>query len=596
MTAKNHTRTVLTIAAVATALLVLPAAGKEIPEQLPNPAGKAPDTTKPVKVYILAGQSNMVGMGEISGARCRYNGIYLTADPTAPTGPLTIWRAGNYKIEPLTICQPDGTPTEKPIAQGLLEVPQKGVYKVQCGSGESSYVKMELDGQQVYRRAAGSEAVKQVVTLKPGKRYPFKISGFKGDPPRFWMEKTDLVGHGDLEIVTRREGKFPNLIDDKGEWTVRNDVYFQEARIHFKGGPLTVPPLPGKNTIGPELQFGHVMGTYHDEQVLLIKTAQGNRSLGFDFRPPSSGRTDPDSEWEGKEYRLMVEGVRKTLKNIADIVPGYKGQGYEIAGFVWWQGHKDSFSEKTIANYEKNLVNMINDVRKEFEAPKMPVVVATVGFSGHNMADKFLKILQAQMAVSDPKKHPEFAGTVASVDIRDFWREVDESPRPQGHHYNRNAETYMLVGDAVGRAMVRLEGGKAQPLPQESRPKRVVRQERSEPTEEEKAAARKALAPIILDGILPAYVANPRYNKALVQEAAGQRPKRTNQFLRGAMFGLINCYHKAGIHEYDWHVFGKDLRDLKWEYFSFDPPETMPKSKDGGRRYRKVTYPKGMEN
>ncbi len=588
----NRTKTVFAITALVLAGLVLNASAKDIPAQLADPDGKPGDATKPVKVYILAGQSNMVGMGNLSGARCLYTGIYLTADPAAPKGPLQIWRVGTYKIAPLTLYGPDGTPTQKPVAQGQLEVPQKGIYQVHCGFGESSYNVMELDGKQVYRRAAGGGPVKQDVTLEPGKRYAFKISGFKGDPPRFWMQKTDLLGKGDLEIVTKRDKKFPNLIDDKGKWTVRNDVYFQEARLAKDGRGCPLSATSNGKTIGPELGFGHVMGTYHDEQVLLIKTAQGNRSLGFDFRPPSSGRTDPDNKWESLEYKLMVEGVRKTLKDIAKIVPGYKGQGYEIAGFAWWQGHKDG--GVTQAEYEKHLVNLINDVRKEFKAPRMPAVIATVGFGGHKMADKYVKILQAQMAVGDPKKHPEFAGTVASVDTRDFWREVDESPANQDYHYNRNAETYMLVGDALGRAMVRLLGGKAEALPQAPRPKPAAKQATAEPTEQEKAAAQAALAPIIVDGIAAAYIANLRYNKALLSEAKGQKPTRANQFLRGAMYGLVNCYRAAGVNDYDWHTFGPDLRDLKWDYFSFDPKEALPKDKGG--RYRKVTYPEGMAN
>jgi hypothetical protein len=60
------------------------------------------------------------------------------------------------------------------------------------------------------------------------------------------------------------------------------------------------------------------------------------------------------------------------------------------------------------------------------------------------------------MAVSDPVKHPEFDGNVMTMDTRDYWREVGESPANQGYHYNRNAETFMLVGDAMGRAMVKL--------------------------------------------------------------------------------------------------------------------------------------------
>ncbi len=639
MTTRNRIKTLLALAAVAMAVLVLPAAAKEIPAQLPDPDGKAPDATKPVKVYILAGQSNMVGMGNISGARCRYAGIYLTADPVAPKGEMGLYRVGTYKIgshgvylsadpkadhgvtasvykgayDPATDydkAEPAKTETvalgvaqgalatiagpHTVVVRGFIDVPESGNYTINPGYGDSAYNVMELDGREVYRKVPGGQAVKQAVALEAGKRYPVKIIYFKGGSTALWMSQEDLLGKGDLEIVTKRDKKFPHLVDDEGNWTVRNDVYFYEAELSFSGGWLTVPPRPGKNTIGPEVQFGHIMGYAHDEQVLIIKTSNGNRSLGFDYRPPSSGRTQPDNEWEGKSYRLMVEGVRKTLDNIKEIMPGYKGQGYEIAGFVWWQGHKDSGTPENIADYEKNLTNLINDVRAEFKAPKMPAVVATVGFGGYDMADKFLRILKAQMAVGDAKKHPEFAGNVASVDIRDFWREVDESPMSQDYHYNRNAETYMLVGDALGRAMVKLLGGKAEALRQSPRPKPAVQQATSEPTDQEKAAAQAALAPIILDGIATSYIANPRYNKSLLEEASGQRPQRANQFLRGAMYGLINCYHAAGIHEYDWHTFGPELRDLEWDHLSFAPRETLPKDK--GSRYRKVTMPEGMEN
>ena len=35
-----------------------------------------------------------------------------------------------------------------------------------------------------------------------------------------------------------------------------------------------------------------------------------------------------------------------------------------------------------------------------------------------------------------------------AVDIRGLWRERDLSPSGQGYHYNRNAETYCLIGEA----------------------------------------------------------------------------------------------------------------------------------------------------
>jgi len=637
MTTGHRFTIVLALAVLALAIFVLPAAAKDVPAQLPDPDGKPGDATKPVKVYILAGQSNMVGMGDLSGARCRYTGIYLTADPAAPKGPMQIWRVGNYKISPLGVqmsaeanagkgatalvykgaydatvdydkAKPAKTETvalgvtqgtlptvpgpHTVVVRAFIGVPASDNYTINPGYGDSSYNVMELDGKEVYRKDVGSQAVKQKVALEAGKRYPVKITYFKGGSTALWLSQEDLLGKGDLEIVTKRDKKFTHLIDDEGKWTVRNDVYFYDARIHFKGSPLSA--TSNGKSIGPELGFGHVLGTYHDEQVLLIKTSMGNRSLGFDFRPPSSGRTDPGNKWESLEYKLMVEGVHKTLNGIDKIVPGYKGQGYEMAGFAWWQGHKDSFTPALIDEYEKNMANMINDVRKEFKAPKMPAVVATIGFGGHRMADKFVRILEAQMAVGDPAKHPEFAGTVASVDIRDFWREVDESPVSQDYHYNRNAETYMLVGDALGRAMVKLLGGKAEPLPLAPRPKPAVREATGEPTEQEKAAAQAALRPIIMDGVAPAYIANPRYNAALLREANGEKPTRVSQFLRGAMYGLNNCYRAAGVDDYDWHAFGPDLRKVKWDYYSFDPKEAMPKDK--GNRFRKVTYPEGMAN
>ena len=186
--------------------LVFSAAANDIPAQLPDPDGRAPDTTKPVKVYILAGQSNMVGMGTISGARCRYTGIYLTADPNAPKGPMGVYRGGLYKIDahgvylsadpkadtgatvsiykgaydPATDydkAKPVKTETvalgvvqqtlpsisgpHTHVVRGFVDVPKSSTYSISPGFGDSSYNVMELDGREVYRKVVGGQAVKQ---------------------------------------------------------------------------------------------------------------------------------------------------------------------------------------------------------------------------------------------------------------------------------------------------------------------------------------------------------------------------------------------------------------------------------------------------
>ena len=56
----------------------------------------------------------------------------------------------------------------------------------------------------------------------------------------------------------------------------------------------------------------------------------------------------------GVYYRLMIEHVRKVLADIKRVVPEYDPkQGYELAGFVWFQGFNDLVSTWTYPNCDK---------------------------------------------------------------------------------------------------------------------------------------------------------------------------------------------------------------------------------------------------
>jgi hypothetical protein len=105
-------------------------------------------------------------------------------------------------------------------------------------------------------------------------------------------------GRGTLESLLNDPAKAPrlkHLRDDQGRWTARDDVwvYYQPQNGPLKAGPLSVgfAVYPGRHHFGPELQFGHVLGDYLNNQVLLIKTAWGGKDLYRDYRPPSSGGT-----------------------------------------------------------------------------------------------------------------------------------------------------------------------------------------------------------------------------------------------------------------------------------------------------------------
>jgi hypothetical protein len=237
---------------------------------------------------------------------------------------------------------------------------------------------------------------------------------------------------------SKSAGKMKSLKNEKGEWMVRDDVQisFKVGDKVRKGG-LTVgyTGYGGSSHIGPELGFGFAMGDHFKEPVLLIKTAWGGKSLFVDFRPPGSGGQ------VGPFYTKMVEEVRAALADL-------KGQDYEIAGFVWQQGWNDMCTKGAIPEYADNLVNLVKDLRKEFKSPDMPVVVGELGNGGPVTSGDMFDFRKAQEEGTKRIHNALFIRTT------DFARPAELSPNPgHGHHWFGNAESYFLIGDALGEGM-----------------------------------------------------------------------------------------------------------------------------------------------
>lgn len=651
------------------ATLSLSLHGFDVPMELPRPDESSGDVTKPIKVYVLAGQSNMVGFGALGSRGPMYKNIYLSADPSVKPGrmpvgedailPFALYQgaekgspkggvASIYKgalsashdfasleaIKEQTVALGTVAATLPTIGDGLtlvvksfLEVPYEGKHEVHVGFEDSTHAVAMINGKEVYRKEVGGEKTVTPILLDKGTRYPLTITYHQGGSAALWLKHIELKGGGDLKTITQ-EGKFSWFAKEDGSWTVRNDVFYIDTR---SGGTKAVPLSPRVNAkgkfLGPEIPFGYVMGAYHDEQVLLIESSIGNRALNFDFRPPSSGREDPENDFEGLEYRLMIEGVKKTLSDLGKVLPDYKGQGHEVVGFAWFQGHKDGGRPKE--DYEKHLVNLIKDLRKDLGAPNMKAVVASVGFGGWNMGENYLPILEAQMAVGDPAQHPQFKGNVASVDTRDFWRNPGASPTGVGYHYNHNAETYALTGDALGRAMVGLLGGKAEelkmpPVPAKHPDVELIYSDEitnrnstndKKPTPEEYRAMATALKPIVIESMLPTFIQgafgegsrvpgdtvfrnirklSSQHSLPQLLGMAEYRSKNPPQSLYSQMDMLIRYYNALGNENYDWKPFGEDTRKAEWSYLSFDPPEKLEANVSG--RLRKMTFPEGSSN
>ncbi|NVL91297.1 MAG: sialate O-acetylesterase [Desulfobacterales bacterium] len=255
-------------------------------------------------------------------------------------------------------------------------------------------------------------------------------------------------GKGSLEYLVKdptTTKRYKHLVDDSGQWVVRKDVWIWY--LGRKGG-LTVGYGARNDRIGPELQFGHVMADYFDNQVLLVKTAWGGKSLAKDFRPPSSGGE------VGPYYIEMIKHVKDVLANLKKHFGDYDGRGYELAGFGWHQGWNDRVNQAFNDEYEKNLANFIRDIRKDLDAKDIPFVIAETGMRGHEETHpRALSLMRAQAAVAN---YEQFKGNVAFVGTKDFYRPKEVSPSGQGYHWNHNAETYFLIGNGMGEAMRKL--------------------------------------------------------------------------------------------------------------------------------------------
>jgi len=269
---------------------------------------------------------------------------------------------------------------------------------------------------------------------------------------------------GTLELLTKdpkTADKYKHLLDKNGEWIVRDDVWLSYYETKC---PLTIGRSAARGAIGPELAFGWVVGDYLDNQILMIKVAPGGTSLAGPWRPPSSGKTrDGKDRGEGGEhiYDEMIASVKKQLADIKSDFPDYDGRGFEIVGLGWHQGWNDGCSSDAVAEYETNMVNFIRDVRRDLGVPDLPIVIGGSGFGGWGQTiDRRLGVMAAQKAAAERE---EFKGTVRYVETRGFFRDGPVSPRPIRYHWCCNAESYYLIGESMGHAMIELIGGPKAP-------------------------------------------------------------------------------------------------------------------------------------
>lgn len=315
---------------------------------------------------------------------------------------------------------------------------------------------------------------------EPGTARPVKVFILVGDSNMEGRAATALLKSN----PARTKEYFQHLLRDDG-LAVRDDVWIKTPN---RKGNLSAG-FGQDQRFGPELEFGNVVGDYFAEQVLLIKCCWGGQRLSTEFRPPSSGLAPPqfierrrkqllkqkpnatpaDVERSfGESYRAMVANVRQTLANLGELFPAYQGQGYELAGVVYFCGWTDML-DADYAAYTDDLANFIRDARADLNAPNLPFIIGQLGVETTPKDPLHAVFKTRQAAVA---RLPEFAGNVKLVDTDIFWdheayevykkgwathkEEWDRVGSDFPFHYLGSAKTICQIGKAFGQAMIEL--------------------------------------------------------------------------------------------------------------------------------------------
>ena len=282
------------------------------------------------------------------------------------------------------------------------------------------------------------------------------------------MEGTGTVKGpvGTMEAYAKSNpSKYAHLLDASGEAIPRNDVWVVDISHKPRQGFLTTGFAKQADLIGPEYAFGHILGDYFSEPVLIVKSAWGGKSLYNDFLPPSA-QDYPKPQQAGDTgfyYQEILRHVSEITQNLDKYCPRFTGSKFEIAGFGWHQGWNDRIKPAAVDAYESNLAHLIRDLRKDLAIDKLPFVIANTGIGGWELEKRYKarveKHVEGQLAVGNGEKYPEFAGNVAGVETRDFWKDPTLTPSPngrQGFHWNRDWETFYQIGEGMGLAMIKL--------------------------------------------------------------------------------------------------------------------------------------------
>ena len=380
---------------------------------LPDPDGKPADMSQPVQIYILLGQSNMLGFGKINPGKGKPEGSLTHAVKEKKKYPYLIDEAGEWTV-------------------------RKDVRNVRVmGSGTGGMRGFNNEWMTITGRNIGPEIGIGHYVGEATAAPVLILKSCIGNRSLGW----DLLPPGSPSFEFEEGGKI---------WHYAG---YKETPLRWEKGsePKPIGWYAGMQYDGDIARAKKVL-TELDKYYPGTKKPQAEAAEAAKLRKKIAEMED-----FARRARFTQEGKRKfnaelaaRRQELAKLQAA--ANGYEIAGFFFWQGDKDRYNAGHASRYEQNLVHLIKTLRKDFDAPNAKFVCATLGQTKKGADGVEGQILNAQLAVDgNAGKYEEFKNNVATV----YSHPLSQGGASNGH-YGGHAETYMNIGEAMGRAMVGL--------------------------------------------------------------------------------------------------------------------------------------------
>jgi hypothetical protein len=187
-----------------------------------------------------------------------------------------------------------------------------------------------------------------------------------------------------------------------------------------KGKWMTLGPGFGSQAVnfGLELMLGRTLSdSMPGQKIAFIKDAINGSPLG-----QSSGWLPPSSNngTGGTLYKNMLTHLDAAMKSFST---AFDTTQYtpQWAGFIWLQGETDAMTPSLANSYQKNLENLIKDIRTKVAKPDLPIIlplITTLSIWTDNA-----KIRGADLVMKQTLKN------VDTLETKDY-------STPDGMHYN----------------------------------------------------------------------------------------------------------------------------------------------------------------